>query len=515
MKKQLVIAAAAVMLSAGIVAGGENTEVQAASKKIAINKKNFPDSVFRELVRVNYDKNKDKKLSKTEIKRAKKFGSSSCKNWVKIKPSQYAEYKRKYVKDIKNFKGIEKLTNLQKLVASGTSVKTINLKKNKNLTYLEMTDGKLQKLDLNSNKKLKYVYLQYNQLTSLKMNKCKKLLSVDLTGHMVKKLQIDRNKSTKVVGNTYYTPFSSKTVKASLGKNDGGSLDANGNYCVYEWSEDGSSCVKKTWKGSTLETTKVNLGTVAMAKSRAAQKITAQWHDANGNFYFVADRDGTMVEKTNNCLYKVNSQGVLEKEILLNDQMIFEESFMNYCNLYYMSQKDGVVALKFDSAGYENGVLFFDMNSMKIIKQVECDFVPLAIEGDVVAGYLGQEIVVSKIVAGTKKPLGEDGENKGELEVVKMTSSHWMNIPKRDNYSAYSIAIKNNYLYLISSKGFFRAKIGARTFTQLYGVSKISGLQDVNTFYTMTMRGEKEIYLMTSKDNVEGTQYGLQVCKVS
>ena len=58
MKKQLVIAAAAVMLSAGMVAGAENTEVQAASKKISINKKNFPDSVFRELVRVKFETNK-------------------------------------------------------------------------------------------------------------------------------------------------------------------------------------------------------------------------------------------------------------------------------------------------------------------------------------------------------------------------------------------------------------------------------------------------------------------------
>ncbi|MBO5488104.1 MAG: hypothetical protein J5988_14475 [Eubacterium sp.] len=515
MKKQLVIAAAAVMLSAGMVAGAENTEVQAASKKISINKKNFPDSVFRELVRVNYDKNKDKKLSKTEIKRAKKFGSSSCKNSVKIKSSQYAKYKRKYVKDIKNFKGIEKLTNLQKMVASGTSVKTINLKKNKNLTYLEMTDGKLQKLDLNSNKKLKYVYLQYNQLTSLKMNKCKKLLSVNLTGHMVKKLKIDRNKSTKVVGETYYAPFSSTSVKSTFGENDGGNLDVNGNYCVYEWSEDYSSCVKKTWNKTALETATVNLGTVAVAKAKAVQKITAQWHDGAGNFYFVADKDGNMVEKTINYLYKVNPQGALEKEILLNDQMIFSEEYFNRCSLSYMNQKNGVVALRLTSAGYKNGVLFFDMNTMKVTKQVDCTFVPLAIEGDVVAGCEEDEIVVSKIVAGTKKQLGEADENKGELEVVSLSSSHRMTIPKRYNYSAYSIAIKNNYLYLISGDGFYKAKLSANSFKQLYGVGKISGMQDTNTFYTMTMSNEKEIYLMTSKENEGVVQYSLQVCKVS
>ena len=128
MKKQFILAATALMMAVGIAGG---VEAQAASKTVAINKKNFPDLVFRELVRANYDKNKDKKLSASEIKRAKKFGSSSCKNTVKIKTSKYGKYTKKYIRDIKKFKGIEKLTNLQKFVANETPVKTINLKKNK------------------------------------------------------------------------------------------------------------------------------------------------------------------------------------------------------------------------------------------------------------------------------------------------------------------------------------------------------------------------------------------------
>lgn len=51
------------MLTAGVVAGSNEAEAK-APKKIAINKKNFPDQVFRELVKSNYDKNKDKKALK-------------------------------------------------------------------------------------------------------------------------------------------------------------------------------------------------------------------------------------------------------------------------------------------------------------------------------------------------------------------------------------------------------------------------------------------------------------------
>mgnify|MGYP003258974534 CR=1 FL=1 len=68
MKKQILFAATALMLTAGVVAGSNESEAK-APKKIAINKKNFPDQVFRELVKFNYDKNKDKKLSRARLRK--------------------------------------------------------------------------------------------------------------------------------------------------------------------------------------------------------------------------------------------------------------------------------------------------------------------------------------------------------------------------------------------------------------------------------------------------------------
>lgn len=521
MKKQFMVTAMALMLATGAMCGMNDNEAQAASQKVAINKKNFPDKVFRELVKKNYDKNKDNKLSKKEIKKAKKFGSSSTKTMVKIKPSKYAKYEKKYVKDIKNFKGIEKLTNLRKLVANETSVKTINLKKNTKLNYLQMEDGKLTKLNLNKNTKLKYVYLNYNQLTSLKMNKCKKLLDVEIYGHMVKDLKIDRNKKTKVKGEAYYAPFEVAEVKETFTTlNDGGTIDVNGNYCVYEWANDYSACVKKTMGEGTMTSVSMAMDSATITKAKAMQNITAQWQDAQGNFYFIADKDGDMVANTVNHLYKVNAQGAIEKEIVLNDMMNIPSGYNGRYHLYYMNQNEGVVSLKMTTGGDNNGVVYFDMNTMRVTKQVECDFMPTSTEGDVVVGTSGEYfpmVVVSKIPTGKIKEF-EDGST---IELCQLSSAHKMEIPLRNVYGmGYSVYVKNNYVYAISGEGFFKAKLTANKFTQLYGISKIANMQNPDMKYTMTMAGENEIYLMcsTTEENEEGeavTTYTLQHCKAT
>ena len=516
MKKQIVLAVTAMMLTAGIAAGANSIEAEAA-KKISISKKNFPDQVFRELVKSNYDKNKDKKLSAGEIKKAKKFGSSSCKTTVKIKKSTYGKYEKKYVKDIKNFKGIEKLTSLQKFVANETSVKSINLKKNKNLTYLEMTDGNLQKLDLNSNKKLKYVYLEYNKLTSLKMNKCKKLLHVNLTGHMVKKLKIDRNKKTKVYGEEYYTPYSATQVKGDFKDlNRGGQIDGDGTFCVYEWAADHSSCVRKTVNGSTMNSQPVALDATAVAKTKTMQKITAQWKDAQGNFYFLADKDGDMVAKTVYYLYKVNAQGSIEAEVNLNEQMIQTMGYAETYTLSLLNQGNGTAILGLTSY-HGNGVIYVDLGKMTVTRQASCSFIPRTAEGDIIGGVNfdnsdADRVYVSKMVAAKTEKL----ENGNEVQSCELSEGHTIGIPLRNYYSGCpsDIQIYNNNIYVISGEGFFKAKLTANKFTQLYGISKLSGMQDTQATFALSMKSETEIYLMTKKTIDDVTSYSLQACKI-
>lgn len=519
MKKQILLTVTAMMLTAGIAAGTNGTEAQAA-KKIAINKKNFPDQVFRELVKSNYDKNKDKKLSSSEIKRAKKFGRSSCKTTVKIKKSKYGKYEKKYIKDIKKFKGIEKLTNLREFVANETSVKTINLKKNKKLTYLEMTDGNLQKLDLNSNKKLKYVYLEYNKLTSLKMNKCKKLLRVDLTGHMVKKLKINRNKKTKVFGEEYYTPFSATQVKSKfVNINKGGQIDGDGSFCVYEWSTDHSSCVRKVVSGSSMISQPVTLDATAVAKAKTMQKITAQWKDTQGNFYFLADKDGDMVSKTVYYLCKVNPQGNLVAEMNISEQLLTNMGYDSTYTMSLLNQGNGTAILGI--LGYsKHGVVYVDLEKMVLTKQATCNFVPKTAEGDVIAGVISEEedfdeVIVSKMVATKTQTLQNNG-NEIQIQVCELSSNHRMDIPLRNSYDGYTSAVQicNNYIYVISGEGFFKAKLTAKKFTQLYGISKLKGMQDVDVTFSLSMKNEKEIYLMTKKSEDDKATYTLQACRI-
>lgn len=512
MKKQIVMATTALMLVAGVVSGVNSQEAEAASKKVSISKKNFPDQVFRELVKSNYDKNKDKKLSASEIKKAKKFGSSSCKNSVKIKKSKYGKYVKKYVKDIKSFKGIEKLTNLQKLVANKTSVKTINLKKNKNLTYLEMTDGRLTKVDLNNCKKLKYVYLQYNQLTSLKMSKCKKLLKVNLTGHMVKKIKIDRNKKTEVIGEKYYAPYKSTKISNKFTHlNDGGIIDADGNYCVYEWSADNSSCTRNTINGAGLTSQAVPMDANASAKARSMQKITAQWKDVQGNFYFVADKDGDMVANTVYYIYKINAQGAVVSEVKLNDKMV-DGMFGAHMSMSALQvTNDHVVLGVFSDT--KDGVIYVDTNKMVVTRQATCSFIPVTAEGDIIAGYnhFGREVIVSKFVEEEKVTL----EDNTEVSTGQLSSGHTMKIPVRYSTSPCSIQIKNNYLYLVSGEGFYKAKLTAAKFTQLYGISKLSSMQDKKVKFALTVKNEKEIYLISTKTEDEKISYTLQKCTIA
>ena len=519
MKKQILFAATALMLTAGVVAGSNESEAK-APKKIAINKKNFPDQVFRELVKSNYDKNKDKKLSKGEIKKAKKFGTSGTKNSIKIKKSKYGKYTKKYIKDIKNFKGIEKLTNLQKFVANETSVKTINLKKNKNLTYLEMQDGNLRKIDLNSNKKLKYVYLAYNKISSLKMNKCKKLLIVNIQGHMVKKVKINRNKATVVYGEDYYAPYAVTKVKENFSNlNKAGQMDGDGTFCVYEWATDHSNCLRKTVSGAAMAGQPAALDADAAAKAKGMQQITAQWKDAKGNFYFLADKDGDMVAKTAYYLVKVNAQGKIEAELAVNDQLIpnmtgLQEKY----SMELLAVQNNTAVLSILTTG-NNGVVTVDLDKLTITKEAVCSFIPKTAEGDVIAGveqdgFEFHDVVVSKLVSsGVQKA----ADGKTDVEKCLLSNGHVMSIPLRESYGMYGSAVQiyGQNIYVISGEGFFKAKLTAKKFTQLYGISNFDGIQESEVTFSLAMKNEKEIYLMSEKqDDDDKVTYQLQAGKI-
>lgn len=505
-RKKVILTAAAIALAAGAVTGVNSMEAQAAAKTVKINKTNFPDVVFRELVKANYDKNHDNKLSASEIKKAKNFGNRG-KTQVKIKPSKYAEYQKKYITDIKSFKGIEKLTNLRVLVAEDTSVKKINLKKNKKLTTLNLTGGKITSLDLNQNKDLKYVYLSYNPLKTLKINKCKKLLRVELQGHMIKNLKINRNKKTKVIGGKYYSPYEATRVPLTIqGNTQKVSLDINGNYCIYNWSEDNSSCVKYTWNGTKMEESRIVLGEAAMNKAKAMHSITGQWQDAGGNFYFLADQTGDLSGESIIYVCKVNPQGVLEQETLLKDQI---QAANNQYKVEYLNQKDNTVLLKLSYGsmyeGIEYAVLTFDTGDMSVKQQANMAWEVVAAEGDVVVGQNASQVLVHRLTGGKDVTL----DNGYQLKVVNLSSSHYLYVPLGDNYRC-SVTVRNGFIYAISGSGMYKASLSASEFKQIHGVGKMDGLRDKGISQnSLVVKSDKEICLLrtTYDGNDEGASY--------
>ena len=68
---------------------------------------------------------------------------------------------------------------------------------------------------------------------------------------------------------------------------------------------------------------------------------------------------------------------------------------------------------------------------------------------------------------------------------------------------------------MISGEGFFKAKLTAKKFTQLYGISNFDGIQESEVTFSLAMKNEKEIYLMSEKqDDDDKVTYQLQAGKI-
>ena len=130
----------------------------AADNSVAINSKNFPDETFRSYVQKKFDTNKDNKLSAAEIKKATFIDVSEKKA-------------------IKNLKGIQYFTALKRLYCSETSITTLDLSKNTNLTEVGVGETPLSSLKLGKLKKLHTLEATDTKLKKLDISGCDKLMS--------------------------------------------------------------------------------------------------------------------------------------------------------------------------------------------------------------------------------------------------------------------------------------------------------------------------------------------------
>lgn len=141
---------------------------------IAINEKNFPDENFRDYVAGEWDKNRDKYFSPSEIANAKWI---SCDN-----------------KEISNLKGIEFFTNIWLLECYYNNLTTIDLSHNKNLSYINCHHNQLKKLDVSGLPLLKTFYCGHNALPSIDVSKNKKLEDFDCQDNHLDTLDVSQNK---------------------------------------------------------------------------------------------------------------------------------------------------------------------------------------------------------------------------------------------------------------------------------------------------------------------------------
>ena len=158
---------------------GASAQADAAvpEEYIAINEKNFPDKNFRDYVAGEWDKNGDNRFSPSEIANAKWI---TCDN-----------------KEISNLKGIQFFTNIWLLECyydNLTTIETIDLSNNKNLSKINCIYNKLEELDVSELPLLKEFYCDGNKLQSIDVSKNKQLKDFSCKENSLGTLNVSQNK---------------------------------------------------------------------------------------------------------------------------------------------------------------------------------------------------------------------------------------------------------------------------------------------------------------------------------
>ena len=143
---------------------------------IAIDETNFPDPTFRDYVAEEWDTNHDNRFSPSEIANAKWI---TCDN-----------------KEISNLKGIQFFTNIWLLECyydNLTTIETIDLSNNKNLSKINCIYNKLEELDVSELPLLKEFYCDGNKLQSIDVSKNKQLKDFSCKENSLGTLNVSQN----------------------------------------------------------------------------------------------------------------------------------------------------------------------------------------------------------------------------------------------------------------------------------------------------------------------------------
>ena len=144
-----------------------------AASSVAINSTNFPDGNFRYYVSAYFDKNKDGKLSPSEIADAEEI---NVQGW-----------------GIYSLKGVEFLTALTTLDCSWNYLNKLNVNQNRELLTLKCGGNNLTSLKVTRNTKLQVLYCENNDLVTLDVTKNPELNELSCSGNDIGTLNILKN----------------------------------------------------------------------------------------------------------------------------------------------------------------------------------------------------------------------------------------------------------------------------------------------------------------------------------
>jgi len=134
-----------------------------ADERIPINAQTFPDSVFREYIVDNFDKNSDGYLSISERKTTNDY------IYVRSNKVQTISVQNK---NIESLAGIEYFTDLVNLYCSQNKITELDLSKNIKLEKLYCDRNKLTNLDISNNVYLSTLSCYGNQIDRIDVSEC-------------------------------------------------------------------------------------------------------------------------------------------------------------------------------------------------------------------------------------------------------------------------------------------------------------------------------------------------------
>ena len=210
------MAIAAVFAATGAAGNGRSLE---AAGDVAINATNFPDVIFRQYIKDNFDTNKDGKLNSKEIANATSMNldgdyNKDNDNAKSIKGIEYlteletfyyygdeltaADFtKNKNIRIIGidgptgmtavNVKGCTKLSELTLIM---TAISSVDVSTNTELTGLNICQSKISSIDISKNTKLKNLTIIDSKITSLNLKNNKQIHEISVHGNDISSLDV-------------------------------------------------------------------------------------------------------------------------------------------------------------------------------------------------------------------------------------------------------------------------------------------------------------------------------------